>query len=120
MMANSATHRRGVAQQQMQTETGLMAAVGNANAGGVRNWLLQRATQLVTERRDRPMAAILTTPMSDTAQIAQHLARMRGQAGVLARAEEPVRATLPAAGAAGSATAALARYLMQSDRRDSR
>jgi hypothetical protein len=120
MMANSATHRRGVAQQQMQTETGLMAAVGNANAGGVRNWLLQRATQLVTERRDRPMAAILTTPMSDTAQIAQHLARMRGQAGVLTRAEEPVRATLPAAGAAGSATAALARYLMQSDRREGR
>jgi len=109
-----------VAQQQMQTETGLMAAVGNANAGGVRNWLLQRATQLVTERRDRPMAAILTTPMSDTAQIAQHLARMRGQAGVLTRAEEPVRATLPAAGAAGSATAALARYLMQSDRREGR
>lgn len=79
MLRNSATHRRGMAQQQADVETGLVAAVENANSSGVRNWLLQRATQLLTERRNRPMADILTTPMSDTAQVARHINNMRGQ-----------------------------------------
>lgn len=79
MLGNSATHRRGIAQKQMDAETGLVAAVENANTRGVRNWLLERMTQLMTERRNRPMADILTTPMSDTARVAQHIHNMRQQ-----------------------------------------
>lgn len=79
MMANSATHRRGVAQKQKDAETGLVAAVEQANVRGVRNWLLEKLSQILTERRNRPMADVLTTPLSDTARVAQHLNRMRTQ-----------------------------------------
>lgn len=79
MLRNSATHRRGVAQKQADAETGLVAAVENANARGVKNWLLERMTQVLTERRNRPMADILTTPMADTATVARHLHNMRRQ-----------------------------------------
>lgn len=79
MTANSATHRRGQAQKQMDVETGLVSAVENASARGVRNWLMERAAQILTERRNRPTGQILTTPMSDTAQVARHLHNMRAQ-----------------------------------------
>lgn len=83
MTKNSATHRRGVAQKQADAETGLVAAVENANARGVRNWLVERLTQVLTERRNRPMADILTTPMDDTANVARHLHNMRQQENML-------------------------------------
>lgn len=89
MMANSATHRRGMAQRQMDAETGLVAAVENANVRGVRNWLLERMTQVLTERRNAPMADILTTPMSDTAQVAQHIYNMRQQQSRLSQFAQP-------------------------------
>lgn len=89
MMANSATHRRGMAQKQMDAETGLIAAVENANMRGVRNWIVERMTQMFTERRNRPMADILTTPMSDTARVAQHLYNMRQQQQRLSRYANP-------------------------------
>lgn len=88
-MANSATHRRGQAQKQKDLDTGLTAAVENASARGVRNWLLERATQLLTERRNRPMARVLTTPMSDTAEVARHLHNMRVQQQNLSRFDQP-------------------------------
>jgi hypothetical protein len=117
MMANSATHRRGQAQKQMDAETGLVAAVENASARGIRNWLLERATQVLTENRNRPMADILTTPMSDTARVAQHLTRMRQQEGRLQQAEAPPLWTLPLAGVAGNTGSTLAAHLLRSDRR---
>lgn len=84
MTRNSATHRRGMAQKQMDADTGLVAAVNNASKEGVRNWLVEKATHILTERRNRPMADILSTPLSDTARIAMHLERMRGQRDRLA------------------------------------
>lgn len=101
MLANSATHRRGMAQRQADAETGLVAAVENANARGVRNWLLERATQLVTERRNRPMGEILTTPLNDTAQVARHLHNMRAQQQRLEaiNGQRGTIATTPASGA---------------------
>jgi hypothetical protein len=89
MMRNSATHRRGVAQKQKDAETGLVSAVENANARGVKNWLLERATQALTERRNRPMADILTTPMSDTANVARHIHNMRAQQQRLQQFDAP-------------------------------
>lgn len=89
MMANSATHRRGVAQKQMDAETGLVSAVNNASVQGVKNWLVERMTQMLTERRNRPLADILTTPMSDTARVAQHLHNLRQQNARLQRNAQP-------------------------------
>jgi hypothetical protein len=101
MLGNSATHRRGVAQKQMDAETGLQAAVENANAQGVKSWLLERATQLLTERRNRPMADILTTPMSDTAQVSMHVQRMRDQQNRLNQINAPRRPQHPLMGIGG-------------------
>ena len=89
MLANSATHRRGVAQKQMDAETGLVAAVENASVRGVRSWLVERATQLITERRNKPLARVLTTPMSDTAEIARHIYNMRQQQNRLMQIDAP-------------------------------
>lgn len=99
-LANSATHRRGVAQRQKDADTGLMSAVENASANGIRSWLMERATQLLTENRNRPMSDILTTPMSDTAQVARHLHNLRRQEDRLRRFAVPSQTTLPVAGAA--------------------
>lgn len=97
-LSGAATHRRGMAQAQMDTETGLVAAVENANARGVRNWLLQKAAQLLTERRNQPLADIVTTPLTDTAQVARHVHGVRQQADRLARIDQrgPVRQSAPA------------------------
>lgn len=102
MMQNSATHRRGMAQRQKDAETGLVAAVESANVRGVRNWILERLTQLITERRNRPLADILTTPMSDTARVAQHLHRLRQQqARLLTLQNRPLPST-PVGGLIGA------------------
>jgi hypothetical protein len=105
MTQNSATHRRGIAQRQRDAETGLVGAVEGANATGIRNWLLERATQLLTERRNRPMAEILTTPLSDTAAVARHIHNMRTQQQRLRRIDEPSRIQVPAVIASGTAPA---------------
>jgi hypothetical protein len=98
MMANSATHRRGVAQKQKDAETGLVSAANNASVQGVRNWLVERATQVITERRNRPMSDILTTPISDTARVAQHLYNMRQQEQRLRRFAQPPARPAPNVG----------------------
>lgn len=101
MMANSRTHLRGEAQRQMDTETGLRAAVDSASVNGARNAILQWAGQLLTERRNRPLSRILTTPMNDTAAVAQHLARMRAQQQRLQEIDR--RRSLPTFGVGGRA-----------------
>jgi hypothetical protein len=101
MTGNSRTHLRGQAQKQKDSETGLTAAVENANARGVRNWLLERMTQMLTERRNRPMSRILTTPINDTAQVAQHIARMREQEALLRRLSGPAQVSPRAIGTVG-------------------
>lgn len=114
MMANSATHRRGQAQRQMDSETGLVSAVQNASARGVRNWIMDRAAQILTENRNRPMAGILTTPMNDTARVAQHLYRMRQQQNVIDRLDVPSQTPL----AVSAATAGTASDIIQNQRRE--
>lgn len=98
MTRNSATHRRGVAQKQADAETGLVSAVENANIRGVRNWLLERMTQLMTERKNRPMADILTTPISDTARVSQHIHNMRRQQERLQQFDQAPQGRAPAVG----------------------
>jgi len=89
MMINSATHRRGVAQKQKDAETGLVSAAKMANAKGVMNWLGEMYDKVMLERRNRPMADILATPMNDTARVAQHLYNLRQQEARLQRFAKP-------------------------------
>lgn len=96
MMRNSATHRRGMAQRQMDAETGLLAAANNASVQGVRSWLMERLSHILTERKNRPMAEILMTPMRDMAQVASHIRRMRQQQERLRQIDNPQRQLVPA------------------------
>lgn len=107
MLGNSATHRRGQTQKQMDAETGLVAAVEQANVKGARNWLLERMTQILTERRNRPMADVLTTPMSDTARVAQQIQRMRVQQRRLREFDRPRAANRRVPATAGIASGTL-------------
>lgn len=102
MLGNSATHRRGMTQRQMDAEMGLVAAVENANVKGARNAILDWVTQLLTERRNRPMAEMLTTLMSDTARVAQNINRMRTQQQRLNQLAQPPQWQNQAAAVAGS------------------
>ena len=89
MTKNSATHRRGVARSQAETETGLVSAARNANVSGVIKWLTDTVLHITTELRNRPMAEMLTTPMTDTARVAQNIHRMRAQQQRIDRIGQP-------------------------------
>lgn len=89
---NSRTHMRGQVQRQMDGDTGILAAAENASARGVKNWLMERVTQLLTERRNRPLADMITTPMRDTAAVAHRIAQMRAAQARIARATRPTNA----------------------------
>lgn len=91
MMGNSRTHARGVAQKQKDAETGIVTAIQQGSAQNVRNWLMERAAQIMTEHRNRPLADVVTTPLNDTARVAQHLQRMRQQERTLQQFNEPRR-----------------------------
>ena len=86
---NSRTHIRGQVQKNMDSDTGILAAAESANASGLKNWLMEKATQLLTERRNRPLADMVTTPMRDTAAVAQRIAEMRAAQARMAAAAQP-------------------------------
>jgi hypothetical protein len=77
MTAGSQTHRRGMMQGEQDADLGILASVDNANSGGFRQFLLNKTINILRERRNRPLARIVTTPMRDTAGVAEHLERMR-------------------------------------------
>lgn len=83
MMGNSRTHMRGMTQKQKDAETGIVTAISQGSVQNARNWLMERAAQLMTEHRNRPLASIVTTPLNDTAKVAEHLHRMIRQESVL-------------------------------------
>lgn len=101
MTKNSTTHRRRETQKQMDAETGLLSAAQNASPQAVQMWLVERARQLLTERKNRPMANILTTPMSDTAQVSMHVQRMRQQQNRLNQINAPRDPRYPVSGVVG-------------------
>lgn len=77
MLGNSQTHVRGVRQREADADTGVLAAVQNMNTQGIKNAMLDRLWSMLTERRNRPLAQIATTPMNDTAEVARHIHNMR-------------------------------------------
>jgi len=88
-LANSRTHIRGQVQREMDADTGILASANNASVQGVRGWMMERLTQLLTEQRNRPLAGIVTTPMNDTAAVAQRITQMRNAQQRAARAGQP-------------------------------
>lgn len=77
MLGNSATHRRGMMQKEMDVETGVISAAENASIKGARAWLVEKLANVVRDRRNLPLSRIVTTPMRDMAQVAGHVRRMR-------------------------------------------
>jgi len=95
MMGGSPTEPRRAEREAQETEAGLVAAVEQANFGSLRSWLGQMLARAITERRNRPMADVLTTPMSDTARVAQHIYNMRQAQSRMQQLAQP-RLRLPA------------------------
>lgn len=95
MMGGSPTAPRLAEREAQETEAGLVAAVEQANFGSLRSWLGQMLARAITERRNRPMADVLTTPMSDTARVAQHIYNMRQAQSRMQQLAQP-RLRLPA------------------------
>lgn len=97
-LGNSKTEMRRETKLQKDADTGLIAAAQNANVRGVRNWIAEKLTQALTERRNRPLSRVLTTPMSDTASVARHLYRMGQQEARMARINAPRARVTPYSG----------------------
>lgn len=74
---NSRTHIRGEVKEQMEGDHSVDAARNLMSVGGIRDWALQTAKRLLVERKNRPMADIITTPVSDTPRTAMQLQLMR-------------------------------------------
>ncbi len=104
----SPTLPRQARKAQMETESGLLAAAQNASVSGVRGWIMQSLAQLLTERRNRPMANILTTPVNNTAQMALHIQRLREAEAAMQRGLDPT--WLP--GAVGAAAGGISGRFM--------
>lgn len=91
---NSRTHIRGEVKEANEADINIAAAASQANAQGVRMWLLKKATDILAEQRRGPMADILTTPMHNVPQVAQRLELMR-RARQQATRPRPERAARP-------------------------
>lgn len=76
-MGDTRTATRIAKKEQMETESGILGAMKGANTRGLLDWVGKSIAQVAQERRNRPMADILTTPMSDTARVAQRVHEMR-------------------------------------------
>jgi hypothetical protein len=74
---NSRTHIRGEVKEQMQGAQNLEAARQIGSLSGIAEWFLKWGRQRLTEMRDRPLAATLTTPMRDVDRVAMELEMMR-------------------------------------------
>jgi hypothetical protein len=99
MLGNSRTHVRGVMQRQKDTETGIVTAIQQGSVQNVRNWLMERAAQVLTEGRNGPLSQILATPLSDTAKIAEHVHRLLQQEARLRELAQPRNLPLDGFGA---------------------
>lgn len=105
MLGGSQTAMRLARRQDADTETGIRAAAEHASVQGAKSWIIQRLHNLLTERRNRPLAEIATTPVNDTAEVARHIHNMRAAQ----RYRQSLDAPSPNAllvGAAASGTAA--------------
>ncbi len=84
-LGNSRTHIRGMVQDAKDADVNLVGSAANANIGSVKEWLTATFVNFLRERKNRPLAGIVTTPMRDTSRVAEHLQRMRTEAAAVER-----------------------------------
>lgn len=77
MLGGSQTAMRLARRADADAETGILGAAEIASVRGVRNALMQRLATMLAERRNQPLAEIVTTPLRDTAEVARHIHNMR-------------------------------------------
>lgn len=108
MMGGSPTQPRLARQQEMNADIQLLEATKlPTSVGGFLEALKKYTIGRLIERRNRQIAGILTTPMRDTAAVAENLERMRAARALAERyARPPIRQT----GIAGQAGSILAPY----------
>lgn len=98
---NSRTHIRGEVKAQEEAFTGLEAARRGWSLSAMRDAVIDRLGQVLTERKNRPMADVLTTPMSNTPRVAMHIDRMRRQEARLRALAQPRVRPVPLSGIYG-------------------
>tara|TARA_R110000868_G_scaffold270726_2_gene530179 strand:+ start:15933 stop:18245 length:2313 start_codon:yes stop_codon:yes gene_type:complete len=76
---NSRTHIRGEVKSEMEGDQGIEAARQMMSLSGIRDWVARQGQRLLTERKNKPLADIVTTPMSNMPKVALQLERMRRQ-----------------------------------------
>lgn len=111
MLGGAQTAMRLARRQDADTETGIRAAAEHASVQGAKSWIIQKLQNLLTERRNRPLADIATTPVSDTAEVARHIHNMRAAQRYRQSLEVPSPNALIGAGAlSGAAATSIADY----------
>lgn len=98
---NSRTHIRGQVRADEEAYTSLEGARRGWSFGAIRDLLIEKAGQVLTERRNRPMADIITTPVSNVPQTAMHVERMRRQQARLRQLAQPRVRQIPLSGIYG-------------------
>ena len=111
MLGGAQTAMRLARRQDADADTGIRAAAENASVQGAKSWIIQKLHNLLTERRNRPLAGIATTPMSDTAEVARHIHNMRAAQRYRQALDVPSPNALVGAGAmSGAASTSIADY----------
>lgn len=87
-LSSSRTHIRGMVQDAKDADVNLVGSAANANVGSVKEWLTATFVNFLRERRNRPLADIVTTPMRDTPRVAEHIQRMRTEAAAMEQARQ--------------------------------
>lgn len=77
MTKGSPTHRRGEMQKQSDADESIVAGIQSASIQNWKDWIFERMKGVLTERKDRELAKIATTPVSDVAKTAEHIHRMK-------------------------------------------
>ena len=101
MLKGSQTAMRLARREDGNIETGILAAAEMTSVDKIKSALLKRFASLLTENRNRPLAQIATTPMSDMPEVARHIHNMRTAQQYRERLAQPVRGG-QVAGPAGS------------------
>jgi hypothetical protein len=109
MMGGSPTAPRLARKGQKEAEAGLVAAAQSGSRGIFQEFLSRLYQNLIVERRNRPLASIISTPMSDMGRVSQHVHNLRQQADLLRQlAERRGTGSIAAAAAASENAGAMA------------
>lgn len=111
MLSGPQTAMRLARRQDAETNTGILAAAENASVQGAKIWIIQKLQNIRSEFKNRPLADIATTPMSDTAEVARHIHNMRAAQRYRQALDVPSPNALVGAGAmSGAASTSIADY----------